>query len=323
MSEESSEQVWKSLPPELALDEFNQTLLDEKIAEIKIPAHQSDRIRVSESGWQITSTTILDPVTPYLWNSEDLGEMVNLSGDRNAATDYMIAGHNGHGIASFGFGIVAQIGSLTIAQQHHYGGAFGDVEKDRANLNEQIRIWNNNLWAIENVGRFKSVPLLIEFSTFRNLAQISEWDANFNEWKLVLDPLRSRMHASLMLSSGQTQDPHVQVAGSYLNSLLQAKPRMWHEANKEVLLYAGSANENSEEIEYLFLGTRTSSLMRKDGIWVEVPEEVDEATEGCLMFQVHSGFISFFDDAQELGIRLPMTAANDYDMDLVEDFDKS
>ena len=315
MSNKSEDQIWQEISAEQALKRFNSNLSEAGISEIKIPSSLARELMVTDSAWQIATDPDIDPMTPYMWGfGDDLlfsSSSDYLSDDR----DYFVAGHNGHGINSYGFGIVSRIGNVTVAQQQDIGGAFGDSIEDLAAVNEQIRIWNNGLWTLQELRRLPTSPLLVEFSAFRNFARISEWRERDEKWSIAIDPLESRVQAEMLLMTQDIKHPHLKASAAHLMALLQAEPRMWQSAFPEAELHASVKGFDDKTVHYLFLSTPTMYLVRKDGEWDWASDEDNEATEGDLQIAVNSKFISRFDGTQDLGIGLKVQDLSEYRVD--------
>lgn len=315
MRDESEGQIWQEISAEQALERFNANLSEAGISEIKIPSGLARDLMVTESAWQIATDPDINPMTPYMWG---LGNSLfdsepndYLSDDR----DYFIAGHNGHGINSYGFGIVSRVGNVTIAQQQHFGGAFGDSVDDLDAVNEQIRIWNNGLWTLQELSRLPSNPLLVEFSSFRDFVRISEWQERANKWSIVIDALESRVQAEMLLISQDIKHQNLSASASHLIALLQADWRLWQQVFPDAELHASIKESGDKSVHYLFLATPSMYLVRKEGKWEWASNEDNEATDGDLQVAVNSKFISFFDSSQELGINLKPKDLNDFRVD--------
>lgn len=315
MSNTSQDRIWQEISAEQALGRFNENLSEAGISEIKIPSALARDLMVTESAWQIATDPDINPVTPYMWNFnyQFLGSELNkyLLEDR----DYFIAGHNGHGIASYGFGIVSRIGSLTVAQQQYFGGAFGESEQDLDALNEQIQIWNNDLWKLEQLRELPTNPLLVEFSSFRDFVRISEWQERDNRWSIVIDALESRVQAEMLLIDQDIKHQHLRASASHLMALLQADWRLWKKVFPDSELHASVKEFGDKSVHYLFLSTPSMYLVRKEGKWEWANNEDNEATDGDLQITVNSKFISFFDGSQELGIELKAKNLSDFRID--------
>ena len=315
MSNDSEDQIWQEISAEQALGLFNANLSEAGISEINIPSGLARDLMVTESAWQIATDPDINPMTPYMWG---LGNSLfdsepndYLSDDR----DYFIAGHNGHGINSYGFGIVSRVGTVTIAQQQHFGGAFGDSVVDLDAVNEQIRIWNNGLWTLEQLRNLPANPLLVEFSSFRDFVRISEWQERDNKWSIVIDALESRVQAEMLLIDKEIKHQHLRASASHLMDLLQADWRLWQQVFPDAELHASVKESDDKSVHYLFLSTPSMYLVRKEGKWEWASNEDNEATDGDLQITVNSKFISFFDGSQELGIELKAKDLNDFRVD--------
>lgn len=315
MSNTSENQIWQEISAEQAHGLFNGNLSDAGISEIQIPSGLARDLMVTESAWQIATDPDINPITPYMWgfNNSLFNSEPNdyLSDDR----DYFIAGHNGHGINSYGFGIVSRVGNVTIAQQQDFGGVFGDSIEDLAAVNEQIRVWNNGLRTLQQLRQLPANPLLVEFSSFRGFARISEWREQDKEWSIVIDPLESRVQAEMLLIDKDIKHQHLRASVTHLVSLLQDEWRMWQEAFPEAELHASQKQSGDGVVHYLFLSTPTMYLVRKEGKWKWASNEDNEATDGDFQITVNSKFISFFDSCQELGIKLKAKDLNDFRVD--------
>ena len=210
-----------------AFAKYAKSLEEARFIVPKLPNVSPEHLTVHKSHWMFTSDTRLDEIAPYMlepFGGIAFGEIAN---------DFIIHGHNGHGVNSYAFGLVGRIGNLIIAQQELYGGAYMDNEIQRYLVNEQTKLWNNLVSTYEPVTQWNSRKYFVLFSSFRNLAMIlvedptveSLTESPFVGWKIIQNFRESEMNFNDSQGLSDSKDPIHEAATQYLSDLVQINER--------------------------------------------------------------------------------------------------
>ncbi|MGK2954699.1 MAG: hypothetical protein ACSLFI_03380 [Solirubrobacterales bacterium] len=122
-----------------------------------VPASLVGSLRALPWAWGTTSD--IEPLAVYLKPFDVLAQ-----GLSDEFGDFWMYGHRGHGINSYGIGMLARVGGMFVAQQHGHGGAYmiGDTEKG---INQANQAWSHLLKALPIHPERCSVGVL--FSDYR------------------------------------------------------------------------------------------------------------------------------------------------------------
>jgi len=211
----------------------------------RIPSHLRDRVLANSKRLGISTESCADPRDTYLMPYWDWVPPIA----EQTPYDFMLFAHDGHGINSFAMGLVARLGNITIFQQSHWGGVYQDADRQVAELNAHLEVWNEMsdfLAAIETVGEYEYAIL---FSPFRKVASIvrrrwqSPWiletdakplSAQNRKWEIDVDLIRNSTDAQTCLDwlAGKpdetyTRDQFIQEIGrEYLYRLIATNEKM-------------------------------------------------------------------------------------------------
>jgi hypothetical protein len=151
-------------------------------------------------------------------------------------TDFWLTGQRGHGLNSYGFGLVARVGPLFVAHQHLWGGVYVDGELATSMVNGGISAWNSTLDAV-TPSINESLRVAVVYSNYRDYAQIwvrgEESSAPESSESLELAPAG---WSTLWKAGGEDdvaqlwdlhhhEDVVIAIAAGHLNSLLTARVR--------------------------------------------------------------------------------------------------
>lgn len=152
-----------------ALADMTTTLKASEIVIPRVPAHLESRLLTTEAGWAWGTEPSFSPFSAYFYfnrNSPELAALFHPDHD-----DLWMWAHRGHGMNSYGAGLIARIGPIVIFQQTAYGGVFMDSAKAHADLNAANRAWNETLTSVEGLVGPPRVAVL--WSDYRGSASIS------------------------------------------------------------------------------------------------------------------------------------------------------
>lgn len=299
MNDQPVDTIWDANCGIPAIEEFLVNLDGDELSAPEIPSVFKDSILMSPSGWQIASDASIDPFTPYLWSIENEYSGATFRNWIARSGEFFVSGLNGHGINSYGYGTVARLGKVTVAQQHSYGGVFGDSIDDGDCVNRQTELWNKFSREMETTRRDDSVETLIHFSDYRSNAEIYERSDENLGWRAVIEPLESSLHAEMLLTAANFNNSTHGLASRYLRALIEGCPQMWDRIYGAGNLFAVVDDSDEKTIHYLVYMSERTYLKREDSAWVSLQIEDSDATEGEVHIPVKSSFISEFDSAQE------------------------
>ncbi|GAA4962237.1 hypothetical protein GCM10023205_27450 [Yinghuangia aomiensis] len=85
---------------------------------------------------------------------------------------YVAVSHAGHGVSSYALNYHLVYGPLLLFVQGHFGGIYGDAERDRAELAEQFRECADLIAAVDRLGgaAARHPRLFVAFSPMRQIA---------------------------------------------------------------------------------------------------------------------------------------------------------
>ena len=173
--ERRSEWLLEGTPPTEILLEMVQTLSGSELLTPAVPPTLVDHLLMTELGWAWGTDRRIEPWSAYFEIFELLDrnpELLSPSGP-----DFWLFAHRGHGINSYGFGLIARVGQLLIAQQFAYGGAYQAIFEQEGKrptgaecLNAGTHAWGATLEHLKN----QPGPLRIAvfYSNYRAYAEI-------------------------------------------------------------------------------------------------------------------------------------------------------
>jgi hypothetical protein len=139
-SAQSSEWDWARTTGPDAYSDMVSTLTNSNMLAPPIPASLVDSLMAVPWAWG--TTTAIEPFAVYFDASDVLGRCLDAKFE-----DFWMYAHRGHGINSYGMGMLARAGGMFLAQQHGHGGGYmyGDTATtiDRAN-----QAWSHLLEAL-------------------------------------------------------------------------------------------------------------------------------------------------------------------------------
>lgn len=222
MSDDEQIHGWST---EVGVEAFADYAVEMRDANFLVPALPNvdrNELTIHSNGWLFTSDIRLHSMAPYML--EPFGGIP--FGD--IKEDFIVFGHNGHGINSFAVGLIGRIGNLIIAQQEPYGGVYMDNEARLRVVNAQTELWNELVEEGADSLRHSSTTYMVLFSSMRNLAMILVQDRHevassyqpLNGWRVLCDPLHSEQNRNILVHRIGFDDPTYRRAGEYLMSLL-------------------------------------------------------------------------------------------------------
>jgi hypothetical protein len=165
----SDDESWMTPTPETVI-QMSTTIKVEKLVAPKIPRWMQHDLRVSTDGWAWSTSSKFNSWAVYALYGEagprQLEEMVS-----DDQPDFLMFGHRGYGMNSYGFGIVARVGPIFISQQHGWGGVYMDEKQSRAALNSGIRVWNRTATMVAPLIA-EPLRVAITYSSYRGYAQL-------------------------------------------------------------------------------------------------------------------------------------------------------
>ena len=168
-------QGWLNASPDAASNML-ETLNSEGIDLPKVPRWLEHQLREHGDGWVWGTEPALNPWVVYSLFDEvalfdkdaprPIEQMLS-----STQPDFWLAGQRGHGVNSYGFGVVSRIGPLFVAHQHGWGGAYMDAVRATAIVNSGIDAWNATLDA--GAGSInESLRVAVVYSDYRAYAEI-------------------------------------------------------------------------------------------------------------------------------------------------------
>lgn len=157
MSEDEQQSEWllDGPPATEILLEMSQTLSNAGLLTPAVPAPMVHRLLTTELGWAWGTEPRIQPWTAYFGIFELIGPNPEWLSPTTA--DFWLFAHRGHGMDSYGFGLVARVGTLFVAQQFAYGGAYqamfeqdGQRPTGAERLNLGTQAWGSTLEHLMN-----------------------------------------------------------------------------------------------------------------------------------------------------------------------------
>jgi len=228
-SELSKPQNWLKPSPK-AFQKMRDQLANEAISVPNVPRWLSHQLREHRDGWAWATDPQIDPWAVYSLFGEAAPSQLDalLS---SSQPDFWLAGQRGHGINSYGFGVVSRVGPLFVAHQHGWGGVYMDAERATSMVNGGLSAWNSTLDAV-SASINESLRVAVVYSDYRNYAQIwvrgEESSAPESSESLELAPTG---WSTLWKAGGENdvaelwdlhhhEDVVIAIAAGHLNSLL-------------------------------------------------------------------------------------------------------
>jgi hypothetical protein len=217
------------------------TLTSEGIDSPTVPRWLAHQLREHGDGWVWGTEPAINP-----WAVYSLFDEVALFDEAApkpielmlsaTQTDFWLTGQRGHGLNSYGFGLVARVGPLFVAHQHLWGGVYVDGELATSMVNGGISAWNSTLDAV-TPSINESLRVAVVYSNYRDYAQIwvrgEESSAPESSESLELAPAG---WSTLWKAGGEDdvaqlwdlhhhEDVVIAIAAGHLNSLLTDRVR--------------------------------------------------------------------------------------------------
>ncbi|MCB1001747.1 MAG: hypothetical protein KDB40_20820 [Acidimicrobiales bacterium] len=142
-----------------------------------VPAHLVASLNGVDWAWG--TTTALEPFAVYFDAFAVLGECLD-----PAFGDFWLYGHRGHGVNSYGLGMLTRVGTLLVAQQHAHGGGYM-LEDTVTPINQANQSWSHLLRGIRRSKGPATRAVL--FSDYRGYASIISNDPDHSEYVIDAD----------------------------------------------------------------------------------------------------------------------------------------
>ena len=162
---------------------------DMELAAPRIPGLRSGDLMSHEQAGVWSTTHEYPPITVY--GPFNLSDEFRKNVENNEISEFFMAGLAGHGINSWGLGIVASFDAYIVAIQVHFGGAY-PTSYYRQRAVHMIGAWDTFVASAEATRaafpakRPKQPRWLIEFSDFRDQAVVMEREEySLTEWGLA------------------------------------------------------------------------------------------------------------------------------------------
>ncbi len=200
------ESEWKQ-PESDTLSKMNETLEQSQLVPPIVPRWMAQDLREHSEGWAWSTDPEIDPWAVYsLFGEASEPQLERLLEPQRP--DFFLTGHRGHGINSYGFGVVARIGPLFVAQQHGWGGVYMDENYSRANVNGANEIWGTTMRAVTRLLN-EELRIAVIYSRFRGHAQIWQRTGGTHspddgiDWVLVSSEKLRLPEWSVLVSDGR------------------------------------------------------------------------------------------------------------------------
>lgn len=161
--------LW-SEPHKERLDEMTEALSRRGMVVPRIPESLASRLMQFDRQfiWS-TSRNVEHYDVYFILRNQDPSTLIDyLSPDKE---DFVLLGATGHGMNSYGFGIVARIGPLFVAQQDGWGGVYSSNPNRVDEVNRSTEAWNLTCATLEESSR-DEIRVAILYSSYRGYAQI-------------------------------------------------------------------------------------------------------------------------------------------------------
>jgi hypothetical protein len=154
---------------------MSQTLSAAGLLTPAVPANLVDQLLTTEMGWAWGTDPRIEPWSAYFAGQELVQKFPACISPETS--DFWLFAYRGHGSDSYGFGLVARVGTLFLAQQFAYGGAYqGMREKDgqgptgAERLNAGTKAWGATLKHLRNEPG--TLRFAVLFSNYRGYSEI-------------------------------------------------------------------------------------------------------------------------------------------------------
>jgi len=154
---------------------MSQTLSAAGLLTPAVPANLVDQLLTTEMGWAWGTDPRIEPWSAYFAGQELVQQFPACISPETS--DFWLFAYRGHGSDSYGFGLVARFGTLFLAQQFAYGGAYqGMREKDgqgptgAERLNAGTKAWGATLKHLRNEPG--TLRFAVLFSNYRGYSEI-------------------------------------------------------------------------------------------------------------------------------------------------------
>ena len=170
---------------QVALQHMIRTFAENSMTSPLVPSHLLTSLIGYENDWCWKARSPWDSFTCYMLG---MGEDDRVPSDylNEGDGDYFMCAHRGHGINSFGLGIIARFGGVFISQQTGYGGVY--MENANEYVDAHMKAYNTHIAPLET--RSSALDTGIVFSDYRVDATIFTTDSrafgNYetgNSWK--------------------------------------------------------------------------------------------------------------------------------------------
>ncbi len=142
-----------------------------------VPAHLVASMNAVDWAWGTTRD--IEPFAVYFDAFDVLETCID-----PAFGDFWLYGHRGHGVNSYGMGMIARVGGVLVAQQHAHGGGYM-LEDTVTPINQANQSWSHLLRAIRRSDGPATRAVL--FSDYRGYACIISNDVDDQEFVIEAD----------------------------------------------------------------------------------------------------------------------------------------
>jgi len=175
-------------PDGTALADLARELTQASLLKPITPRSLIPELRTSVDGWAWSTDSDLDSMGVYSIFGEAGPPQLEVCLADNRGDSWMF-GHRGHGINSYGIGLVARVGPLFIAHQSGWGGAYMGPE-DTDQVDAATQSWNATLESLEGC-HDDDLEVAVLFSNYRAYAML-----------LVRDPTNTASSTSSEIPPG-------------------------------------------------------------------------------------------------------------------------
>lgn len=169
--ESSSTSEWHLEGPvgAAAVDDMLKTLGEAGLSVPQVPSSLEHMVLTTRDGWAWGTDISYEPMTAYFGlESDGLETLTGVLAPSHE--DFWMWAHRGHGMNSYGAGIVARLGPIVIVQQTGFGGVYMDGDVTLARLSAANDAWNETLDSVQRIDGPPRVAVL--WSDYRGWATI-------------------------------------------------------------------------------------------------------------------------------------------------------
>ncbi len=212
------------------VDAFNDmaaTLSGDGLLTPPVPAGMAEQLMTTRDGWAWGTADRWDPWIGYL----GLDGANTLSCLEPSVPDFWLYAHRGHGIGSWGIGLVCKVGPLVVAHQNAYGGFFGSGDPQTL-PNVSTRAWSNTLTKLETLNAQGPARYLVAYSDYRRVCMLATSSPEFrrrspssadsllpSDWTVLVDH-PSAEGAEHLRQLSRSDNAVLAVAATHLSELL-------------------------------------------------------------------------------------------------------